>query len=224
MMQVTLLAYTQMVYDKPQSLLAQQLVDYVATGEHAFNDALVEYAGRICYSTTNKLGHNPKFVLQRICDDKHIGLLEHCSATFLIEDISRSCLQELVRHGLMSHAVSSTRYVEQDESNIVEPTSITVNPVAATIYRQIVKICFAAYKVLRDLDIPRGDCMFLLPECNITTLVLSGNFSMYRNLLQQRLAPAAKWEIRMLAQLILKELCQIAPQCFADLVVGEANR
>ena len=216
-MHVTLLAYTQMTYDKPHSLLAQQLADYVATGERAFNDALVEYAGRICYNTTNKLGHNPKFVYQRVHDDVHIGLLEHCSATFLVENISRSCLQQLVRHGLMSHSVVSTRYVEQDESNTVEPASITANPIAAAIYRQVVKICFMAYGILRDLNIPREDCMFLLPECNVTTLLLSGNFSMYRNLLQQRLAPAAKWEIKSLAQIILRELHNIAPLCFGDL-------
>ncbi len=123
-MQVTLLAYTQMTYDKPHSPLAQQLVDYVATGEHAFDDALIEYAGRICYNTTDKLGHNVKFIPQRLREG-HLTLAEHCSATFLVEDISRSCLQQLVRHGLMTQSVMSSRYVNQDTDKPVSWSKFT---------------------------------------------------------------------------------------------------
>ena len=66
-MRVTLLAATQVNPDLlTQDLAASDVRYLVAQGTQAFGLALIEYAGRVCYRSTDKMGAAPGFISARV--------------------------------------------------------------------------------------------------------------------------------------------------------------
>ena len=75
-----------------------------------------------------------------------------------------------------------------------------------------------AYSKLLSCGLKPEDARFVLPNACTTTITVSGNFREWRNFLQLRLSPRAQWEIRKLANIVLKNLVEIAPSVFEDLL------
>ncbi|MBC8447227.1 MAG: FAD-dependent thymidylate synthase, partial [Chloroflexi bacterium] len=72
-------------------------------------ERLIEYAGRVCYRSTDRMEHHPHFIAARV-QEGHESIIEHASFTFLVEGISRACSHQLVRHRLASYSQESQRY------------------------------------------------------------------------------------------------------------------
>lgn len=77
-MQVTLLAHTHPHPDIPADHPLQQ-------GRGTFQENLIEYAGRVCYRSDAKMGHNPGFIMARVREG-HEDIIEHTRFVFKIED------------------------------------------------------------------------------------------------------------------------------------------
>src|SRR3990170_1181521 len=81
------------------------------------NDAqkLVEFAGRLCYSSWNKPNPatraNVNYV-GHIIESLHFSVLEHAGFAVAITGISRSCSHELVRHRHLSFSQLSQRFFD----------------------------------------------------------------------------------------------------------------
>jgi thymidylate synthase (FAD) len=73
------------------------------------------------------------------------------------------------------------------------------------------------YNGLIKKGVPAEDARFVLPNAATTTIVVSGNFRAWREMLILRLSTHAQWEIREMANKILDQLIEIAPTCFEDL-------
>jgi thymidylate synthase (FAD) len=205
-MKVTLLAIT-----KP-TLAAEQL-------GITDPDLMIEYAARLCYNSTDKLGKAPGFVMARIREG-HEDVIEHCSASFLVEGISRTATHQLVRHRIASFSQESQRYVDQrklDDDLVVVPDSIYYDDNAMFYFKGLVDHSLEVYDELRNLGIPKEDARFVLPEGAKSRLVVSMNFRSWRHFLWLRLDKAAQWEIREAAHEILKVLYQEAPKTFQDI-------
>lgn len=205
-MKVTLLAIT-----KP-TLAAEQL-------GITDPDLMIEYAARLCYNSTDKLGKAPGFVMARIREG-HEDVIEHCSASFLVEGISRTATHQLVRHRIASFSQESQRYVDQrklDDDLVVVPDSIYYDYNAMFYFKGLVDHSLEVYDELRNLGIPKEDARFVLPEGAKSRLVVSMNFRSWRHFLWLRLDKAAQWEIREAAHEILKVLYQEAPKTFQDI-------
>ena len=143
-MKVTLLAIT-----KP-TLAAEQL-------GITDPDLMIEYAARLCYNSTDKLGKAPGFVMARIREG-HEDVIEHCSASFLVEGISRTATHQLVRHRIASFSQESQRYVDQrelDDDLVVVPDSIYYDDNAMFYFKGLVDHSLEVYDELRNLGIPR---------------------------------------------------------------------
>jgi len=205
-MKVTLLAIT-----KP-TLAAEQL-------GITDPDLMIEYAARLCYNSTDKLGKAPGFVMARIREG-HEDVIEHCSASFLVEGISRTATHQLVRHRLASFSQESQRYVDQrklDNDLVVIPDSILNNQEALEHFNVLVYHSLDVYDDLRNLGIPKEDARFTMLEGTKSRLVVSMNFRSWRHFLWLRLDKAAQWEIRKVAHEILKVLYTEAPKTFQDI-------
>ncbi len=234
-MKVTLIANTRLTFNEgPGSLYRRRFLDDTfdeTLDDYSDAEVTIEYAGRLCYNSTAKLGQAPGFIQARI-KQGHEDIIEHASASFLIEGISRSCLAQITRHRLFTYSVMSQRYVDADEAEwqvIAVPSFIEQDRVAKAkdpnsltamdVYRMQIGEAFYTYKKLRELGIPKEDRRFVLPEATATSLVMTGNFRSWRHFLHLRLDKAAQWEIREVAQAILVELRELAPKVFGDLVV-----
>jgi len=180
-------------------------------------EELLEHAGRICYQSESK--GNPGAFLKRRIKEGHESLIEHASATFEIDGISRACSHQLVRHRISSVSQASQRYIDMSSPTFVTPSDIEKNPKAKLIYDHFLSLVPAFYSQLRELGINKEDARFILPNATTTRLVVTMNFRAWRHFIKERgLNPAAQWEIRDLALKILDILYKEAPSVFEDLI------
>lgn len=153
---------------------------------------------------------------QPVMDDTGL-LVDHGSATFFFEGISRACTHQLVRHRLASFSQESQRYVDlaKGEWGAVVPLAVLENPEA----RQILERAWAElqdnYLALRKLGIRKEDARFLLPNAAETRIVTTMNFAAWQHFLWLRAVDrAAQWEIRYMSQRVLEMLYAVAPTVF----------
>lgn len=229
MTEVRLIAHTLFYADEVADLI-------VWDDEHidGRNDAdmLAELAGRLCYWSFDRpnpgTSRNADY-LANIVRQQHFSVLEHSSATFLLLDVSRTFTHELVRHRHLSFSQVSQRYVDEATSFVVPPPLLrdATGPEADLLKRNIMglnEITHALYDRLfawaRDRGATRkqarGAARAVLPAGTRTSIVVSGNLRAWREFLNKRLSPAADDEIREVAELIYKELEQLAPATFAE--------
>lgn len=153
----------------------------------------------------------------------HESVLEHASATFLIEGISRACLAQLTRHRLASFTVESMRYVDYSCNGVVVPDSVQPGVGwASSAFHEAVGEAFRAYEKLLDGGVPPEDARFVLPIGMQTRLAMTANFRELRHIIRLRGSKAAQWEIRELAKELLEILQEEAPNVFGDLEVESA--
>lgn len=135
----------------------------------------------------------------------HTSVLEHASATFRIEGISRACLAQLTRHRIASYSVESQRYREVGRGDwYVTPPALEGDELDA--YRAAMEATMVAYEDALAHGVRKEDARYLLPMATRTTLVMTINARSLQNFLSLRLAPSAQWEIRELAAEMEKEL------------------
>lgn len=135
----------------------------------------------------------------------HTSVLEHASATFRVEGISRACLAQLTRHRIASYSVESQRYREICRGDwYVTPPTLEGDELDA--YHAAMEAAMAAYEDALAHGVRKEDARYLLPMATRTTLVMTINARSLQNFLQLRLAPASHWEIRELAAEMEKDL------------------
>lgn len=191
-------------------------------------DDLVEFAGRSCYQSFHK--PNPATAanvdyLANILRQGHGSVLEHASATFYIEGVSRALTHELIRHRHLSYSQVSQRFVNEAEADIVLPPAAVGDDYAAAILNGVDGYTKEAYSLLVEhlqgtVGLPRKQAReaarAALPNMTETKIVVTGNLRAWRDVLGRRLDPSADAEIREVSQMILVILKEIAPASFQD--------
>ncbi len=200
-------------------------VTLLAITENA--ESLIAMAARVSRRGDHKLTatDEDRLLIGRLIRDGHESVLEHASATFLIEGISRCCLAQLTRHRLASFTVETQRldriggYPARD---FVHPRS--VEKCGAMIKAdEAAYACIAAYDALIKEGVPAEDARYYLPQGVTTRLVMTANFREWRHIIKLRTAPDAQWEIRELADRIRFSLKTLAPSVFEDLAKEGEN-
>jgi len=219
-MRVVLIAHTVITKDIPgYELLSEEVADC---------DDLSEQAGRLCYLSFDR--PNPKTAgnddyIANILNQGHYSVLEHGSATFYIDGVTRAFLLELERHRHFSYSVVSQRYCDGSRFKLVEHPELAklsddlkkriadVQELNQQLYADIV----TELEALGDnRKTARGAARTILPEGTETRLLVTGNIRAWREMLIKRLSPAADAEIRQVAQLILAQLMEVAPASLQD--------
>lgn len=138
---------------------------------------------------------------------RHTSVLEHATITFKIEEISRSCSHQLVRHRLASFVQESQRYCKYDLSGddwYVVPQEIERDEVRLTAFENTMKDCGLRYNQLLADGVKPEDARYVLPEATKTSLTMTMNAHEFFSMLNLRLSPKAQLEIRMLAECMLE--------------------
>ncbi len=178
----------------------------------------IELAYRNCYqsSPAKTISERREFIKARIKMGE-LSPLEFATATFKVEG-SRVYTHQQVRHRIASYAQESQRYVQlKDPSQFIVPPEIQENPQALSIFLGIMNETFNAYFSLLRLGIKKENARYLLPQAVKSKIFVSMNFRAWRHFLKLRCDKRAHWEIREVAQQILKILYQEAPSVFGDL-------
>ena len=160
--------------------------------------------------------------LMRAVESGHLSILEHVAVTFTIEDISRACSHQLVRHRLMSVSQQSQRYVNMEDASYTIPKSIEEcgselyagddgdgNPIEvsmAEVYDDFMKEASHVYATLVANGIPEEDARYVLPNACTTNLVVTMNLRELSHFLGLRRCARAQDEIRALADEMARQV------------------
>ena len=170
-------------------------------------------AARTCYSadspiellTQEKTDEEMLRLLERIMTSKHLSVVEHCSMTFAVKDVSRTLLAQYSRHRIgVSLSVQSQRYVSEQSSKQagglfghVVPQTIMENGEAHVRYMDCMKAIQAAYDDLLTLGVAKQDARFVLPGGACTNFVTTLNLRSFMDVYEKRVkTPGAQWEIK----------------------------
>jgi len=187
-------------------------------GRKPVSEELIEYAGRLCWDTTNKLGSNPKRIQEWI-KVGHESVIEHASATFYIR-ASRVFTHELVRHRLASYSQRSQRYVKETEPKYVRPPelgAVVDNRTGYDTFEKAMREAWAAYRKLLKLGIKPEIARYVLPNACETQIVMTMNFRELRHFIKLRTSERALPEMRAVAGEIRRIIKEQAPRVFEDL-------
>ncbi len=155
-------------------------------------------------------------ILQYVMNLGHTSVIEHTSFTFAISDVSRSLTHQLVRHRIASYAQQSQRYVDFKKPNYVIPPTIVKNKKMNKAYNETMTLIWEQYNKLLEIGIPAEDSRFILPNAACTNIMVTMNARSLLNFFELRCCLHAQWEIRELANKILKEVKKVAPIIFKN--------
>lgn len=194
----------------------------------------VAMAAKLCYSPSDieslkeKIEtRDQKAFVQKLMKMNHMSPIEHASFTFAIEGISRACSHQLVRHRLASYSQQSQRYVsessQQSGFDYIIPPSIAEDKEAKEAFESFMLEAQKTYDFLAKRLNENGvkgetanqDARFVLPNASETKIIVTMNARELLHFFKQRCCLRAQWEIREMAEEMLKLVKKVAPTIFA---------
>ncbi len=179
-------------------------------------ERLIEYAGRTCWGSTDKLGTNPNRIRGWL-KVGHESVIEHASATFYIK-ASRVLTHELVRHRIASYSQRSQRYVKETVPQYVTPPEIgEKGEEASSIFTRAMESAWDAYGRLLGLGVAPEIARYVLPNACDTEIIMTMNFRELRHFIRLRTGKRALPEMRAVAGEVRRIMKETAPEVFEDL-------
>lgn len=151
-------------------------------------------------------------LIKRVISSGHYSTIEHVQISFAINNISRACSHQLVRHRHMSFSQKSQRYVkEKGQFDYLTPETIDKNPELKAKFDDFMGKISQFYLELTEAGIPAEDARAVLPNAAATSMVASLNLREMIHLANLRLCTRAQKEIRMLVKAMCQELTKEEP-------------
>lgn len=170
----------------------------------------------------------------------HDSPLEHMSFSFAVEGVSRVLTHQLVRHRMASYSQQSQRYVKLDQFEYIMPPAIAGSPEAKALFETAMANDQAQYDQLVDIlresafkklvaegvteqrakqqaeKMAIEDARYVFPNACETKIVVTMNARSLINFFEHRCCERAQWEIRALADEMLRLVKTKAPNVFKD--------
>ncbi|MCX8069484.1 MAG: FAD-dependent thymidylate synthase [Thermodesulfovibrionales bacterium] len=195
----------------------------------------VSMSAKLCYSPIEietlkekiEAIDQSKFV-EKLMKIGHLSPIEHAVFTFAIEGISRACSHQLVRHRIASYSQQSQRYVseksEGDTFDYIVPPSIQEDNEAKKVFEGFMIEAQKTYNFLVNKLNERGlkgeaanqDARFVLPNACETKIIVTMNARELLHFFRQRCCNRAQWEIRLMAEEMLRLAKEVAPTIFKN--------
>lgn len=148
----------------------------------------------------------------------HESVAEHAVFTFRIEGVSRVLLAQQTRHRLASYSVQSQRYCGADMELVIPDSMIRDDLVDDIVAAK--RAVEHLYDKAISLGVPAEDARYLTFQAGTTAMTLTMNARELRHFFSLRCCNRAQWEIRQLADEMLKLCKEAAPVLFADAGAG----
>jgi thymidylate synthase (FAD) len=185
-------------------------------------ELLCATAAKTCYSQGS-----PSEIRGKVTNDKagkliedvvgmgHHSVIEHAYYTFSLEGVSRALTHQLVRHRVASYSQQSQRYVNMLSAEYVMPKSVEADPEAVVIYRQAMEQAWESYQKLAE-RVPVEDARYVLPNACESNIMVTMNARELMHFFSLRCCERAQWEIREVAEEMLRLVQEVSPQIFHD--------
>ena len=195
-------------------------------------EEVITAAGKLCYAAdcsdiTNQDKDQAGEFIDMIMGIGHMSILEHAVFTFYVEGVSRAMTHQLVRHRLASYSQRSQRYVNHDSFDFIVPPQLegkTVNIDGAEMdavqyFNQTMATIAGHYSRLNRALGDAGeksneDARYVLPNACETKIFVTMNARELIHFIEERTCLRAQWEIRDVANQMLKILRQSCPAVF----------
>lgn len=184
-------------------------------------ERVVATAARLCYSKPTASELREKMtqddinnLVRKVGDMGHLSTFEHVTFTFAVDGISRVLSHQLVRHRIASYSQQSQRYVDSADKDLIVPPSISANPGARAIFDSITSQTDVAYRALVALGIPKEDARYVMTNATETRIIITMNARVLLHFFNKRCCGRAQWEIRAMAQMMLRQVRAVAPVIF----------
>ena len=141
-------------------------------------------------------------------------MIEHASFTFSVEGVSRSLTHQLVRHRVASFSQQSQRYVPLNEPTFVTPHTVEEDEECLRVYNDTMRAIWEAYNRLAE-KIPAEDARYVLPNGCTTNITITMNARELLHFFRLRCCNRAQWEIREMADEMLRLCKEVSPTIFA---------
>ncbi|MBN2653880.1 MAG: FAD-dependent thymidylate synthase [Nitrospirae bacterium] len=191
----------------------------------------VAMAAKLCYSPAEistlkgkTAAKDQRAFVERLMKMGHMSPVEHVTFTFAVEGISRACSHQLVRHRIASYSQQSQRYVNESSGfDYVIPESIKTDKELTEYFRNFMADCQKAYDhIVEQLnssgiegEAANQDARFVLPNAAETKIIITMNARELIHFFRQRCCNRAQWEIRYMAEEMLRLAKEAAPVIFA---------
>ncbi len=201
-------------------------------------DKLVAAAAKLCYSAADVdtlmdglTAGKVETMCQKLADLGHESPIEHASYTFAVEGVSRALLAQLTRHRIASYSVQSQRYVDKSSFDYIVPPSIQeCGGEILDEYKYIMARLKISYDYIRERliyyytlrgiapdkaeKLANEDARFVLPNACDTRIIFTMNARSLHNFFRLRCCNRAQWEIRALADEMLRLCREVSPVLF----------
>lgn len=154
--------------------------------------------------------------LKAALKSRHMSVLEHMTFTWLVEDISRACSHQLVRHRIASYSQQSQRYTKTDVSSkwYVTPETIKNNSETTEIYTNFIESAASIYEELIKMGIPEEDARMVLPNAAFTKILVTFNARELVTASYERSCNKAQWEIKEMIMRMVKSIENLSPETY----------
>ncbi len=200
-------------------------------------EKIIAASAKLCYSAvgvdeimSNLTEENTEKFLNMLMSYGHYSTIEHVNFTFAVEGVSRSLTHQLVRHRLASYSQQSQRYVKLNQFEYIIPPAIENNEKCREIYVESMERSQKEYdyivnELIKDY-IEKGldkkvaekkaieDARYVFPNACATKIMLTMNARTLINFFNHRCCDRAQWEIRNLANEMLKQVKEVASTLF----------
>lgn len=212
--------------------LKVKLLEYTRNPEK-----VIASAAKLCYSAvgideieSNLEEENTAKFINMLVSMGHESPVEHVSFTFAIEGVSRTLTHQLVRHRIASYSQQSQRYVRLNQFEYIIPPEIEIDEKAKEIYINSMLNCQKSYNELTEIlkkkyildGMGNGDsekkaiedARYVFPNACETKIIVTMNARSLMNFFKHRCCNRAQWEIRRLADEMLRQVREVAPILF----------
>lgn len=150
----------------------------------------------------------------------HTTLLEHINLIFAIQNVSRACQVQWVRHRVgSSYTCSSTHYIDYSKA-LENPTEYFVTPIeimqaSDEVKQRYYDSCCRSIKDYCDLIDMGQKCEVardVLPNAFRSTIIWTVNLRALKNFLNLRLCGVNTTEINYCSMLLFKEIKRLFPE------------
>lgn len=214
------------------STLSVELIRYTPAPEQ-----LVALSAKLCYSGAHLSdlaqrieASDQDAFLSGVVETQHLSVFEHATFTFAIEGVSRILLAQITRHRIASFSVQSQRYVSQHSvfDYIIPPSIVGLGEEAVQAYEEQMQTMHAWYLDWQKRLGGKGesaneDARFVLPGACATRMIVTMNARELLHFFSLRCCRRAQWEIRALAEEMLRCAYQAAPALFETAGPGCLN-
>jgi len=155
--------------------------------------------------------------LRKVIKMGHTSVLEHAVFTFEITGVSRVFTHQFVRHRIASYLQKSFRRTKI--KNLILPPSVIENAEDPSKLQQAAE---SLYREYYRRGVPMEDARYLAPMGSETAIIATFNArTLLESFFPLRLHHTAQFEIRAVANEMLRQVKDLAPIIFQELEVDE---